>query len=391
MHEEQRLNAIISLVESYHFEKPLALFLRNHFRAHRNMGSRDRRIVSQTVYSLFRLGKSLASLPLSEKIAIGLFLCSGKADEFTSWCIQNNSSLSLESISLSVKEKVEKLHDVYPAFSPEEVFPFKKYLSPEIDFEEYALSMLSKPGIFIRIRKKFKPAVLKELTEKNIPFKTIEGTDAVEILASFLLEDLNSFQKGYFEIQDLSSQKTADYYMPSPESYWWDACAGSGGKSLLLHEKENSINILATDTREKSLLNLKTRFARARIRNFRTKIFDLEKEALNSRDRYDGIIVDAPCSGSGTWARSPEQISSFDEKLIEQYGEKQRKIVTNALKNLRLNSTLIYITCSVFSKENEENVMYFSKTLDLHIETSAYIKGYDKGADTLYIAKLQKK
>jgi 16S rRNA (cytosine967-C5)-methyltransferase len=388
VHEEQRLATIVSLAESYRFEKPLVLFLRNHFRAHRNMGSRDRKIVTQGVYSFFRLGKSFASLSFSEKVTIALFLCSKQADDFSVWCVQNNSSLSPESISLSIKEKVKIVQEAYPDFSLEDIFPFKKYLSVEIDFEEYVLSLLNKPGIFIRVRKKFKQQILRELSEKNISFTPIEGTDAVEILSSARLEDLLSFQKGYFEIQDLSSQRTGNYFTPSSGNRWWDACSGSGGKSLLLYEKEPSIEILATDSREKSLLNLKTRFAKAGIRNYRTKVLNLESEALNSRERFDAIIVDAPCGGSGTWARSPEQLSSFDEKMIDTYSEKQRKIVQNVLKNSKKNSPLIYITCSVFAKENEDNVKYFSETLGLHVETSAYIKGYPEGAGTLYVARL---
>ncbi len=391
MHEEQRLNTIISLAQSYQFEKPLVLFLRNCFRAHRNMGSRDRKIVTQSVYSLFRLGKSFSSQPLPEQIAIGLFLCSKEADAFTSWCIQNKSTLSPENISAPLKEKLKELQSVYPAFSLENIFPFKKYLSAEIDFEEYVSSLLNKPAVFIRIRKKFKPAVLKELSEKNISFRPIEETNAVEILSSAQLEELSFFKKGYFEIQDLSSQKTGNYLTLSPQSYWWDACAGSGGKSLLLYDKENSIKIFATDSREKSLLNLRERFKRAGIKNYKTKVLDLEKETMHFGEMFDGIIVDAPCSGSGTWARSPEQLSSFNEKMIEAYAEKQKKIVQNVLKNLQKNAPLIYITCSVFTKENEENIKYFSEALGLYAEASAYIKGYGMGAGTLFVSKLVKK
>src|SRR5687767_12014686 len=247
------------------------------------MGSRDRKIITQSIYSLFRLGKSFTSRPLSEKVTIGLFLCSKQADDFSAWCVQNNSSLSPESISLPLKEKVKIVQNIYPDFSLDDIFPFKKQLSPEIDFEEYVLSLLSKPGIFIRTRKKFRQQILKELSEKNISFTPVEETDAVEILSSARLEDLPSFQKGYFEIQDLSSQRTGNYFAPSAGSRWWDACAGSGGKSLLLYEKENSIEILATDSREKSLLNLKIRFAKAGIRSYRKKVLNLESEPLNSR------------------------------------------------------------------------------------------------------------
>ena len=391
MHEEQRLTVIVSLVESYDFKKPLVLFLRNHFRAHRNMGSRDRRIVTQSVYSYFRLGKALSSLTSPEKIAIGLFLCSETADEFTTWCISQNSKLKPEGISVSLKEKADIVKTVYPAFSLEEIFTFQKHVSSEIDFEEFAASLLNKPGVFIRTRKRFHRAVLKELSEKNITHKEVEETNAVEIISSSRLEDLESFQKGYFEVQDLSSQQTGNYFEPLQESYWWDACAGSGGKSLMLHEKENSVRILATDVREKSLLNLKERFSRAGFKNYRIRIVDLENSALNTNEMFDGIIADVPCSGSGTWARSPEQLSSFDEKLIAQYSEKQKNIVKNILRNLPASSPLIYITCSVFAAENEENLKYFSENFGLKTESSRYIKGYEKGADSLFVAKLTTK
>ena len=390
MHEEQRLTTIVSLVESYDFKKPLVLFLRNHFRAHRNMGSRDRRIVTQSVYSYFRLGKALSSLLPRQKIALGLFLCSETADDFTAWCISQNSSLKAESVSAPLKEKVSIVKTAYPAFSLEEIFPFQKHLSSEIDFEKFAASLLNKPGVFIRTRKRFNRAVLKELADKNIAHSALEETEAVEIISSSRLEDLESFQKGYFDVQDLSSQQTGNYFEPSRESYWWDACAGSGGKSLMLYEKENSIRILATDVREKSLLNLKERFARAGLKNYRTRIVDLENSALNTNEMFDGIIADVPCSGSGTWSRSPEQLSGFDEKLIAQYSEKQKNIVKNILRNLPGNSPLIYITCSVFAAENEENLKYFSDNFGLKTESSSYIKGYEKGADGLFVAILTK-
>src|SRR5258706_7043722 len=130
MHEEQRLGTVISLIESYHFQKPLALFLREHFRSHRNMGSRDRRIVTQSIYSFFRLGKLLASLPLSERIALGLFLCSKEDNELNALCIQNNSSLHHEDVLLPLKQKTEKFQAIYPAFTLRDLYCFQDYMSP---------------------------------------------------------------------------------------------------------------------------------------------------------------------------------------------------------------------------------------------------------------------
>lgn len=390
MFEEQRLKTIVQLIESYSFQKPLSVFLRETFRFHRSMGSRDRRIVSQCVYSFFRLGKSLESLPIHERIAIGLFLTTENPDNFYLWCIEKQSSLAVITDS-NLSEKIIQVKNSYPAFSEKDILPFTELLSPEINAEEFPLSFLRKPRTWIRVRKKFRRDVLNELKQKNILFEIIEESDTVEIQSTFRLEDFNSFRKGGFEIQDLSSQQTGDYFSPKPNESWWDACSGSGGKSLLLFEKENSVELTASDTREKILFNLKERFMRAGIKNYKTKILNLETESLSADEMFDGIIVDAPCTGSGTWARSPEWLAFFNPDLVNKYSEKQRKIVGNVIKHLKKNSPLVYITCSVFTNENEDNLKYFSENYNLSLKSSAYIKGYDKGADTLFVARMIKK
>lgn len=390
MHEEQRLKTIVHLIESYHCQKPLSVFLRETFRFHRSMGSKDRRILSQCVFGFFRLGKSLESLPIHKRIAIGLFLITENPDNFYLWCIEKHSTLAVIADN-NLSEKIIQVKNSYPEFSEKDIFPFTEFLSPEINADEFPLSFLRKPKTWIRVRKKFRRDVLNELKQKNIPFEIVEETDTVEIQSTFRLEDFNSFRKGGFEIQDLSSQQTGVYFSPKPNESWWDACSGSGGKSLLLFEKENSLALTGSDTREKILINLKERFKRAGINNYKTKILNLEAESLSADEMFDGIIVDAPCTGSGTWARSPEWLSFFNPDLVNEYSEKQKMIVGNVINQLKNYSPLIYITCSVFKKENEENVKYFSENYNLSLQSSAYIKGYDKGADTLFVARMIKK
>jgi 16S rRNA (cytosine967-C5)-methyltransferase len=286
---------------------------------------------------------------------------------------------------------MNQVKNSYPEFSEKEIFPFSEFLSPEINAEEFSISFLRKPKTWIRIRKKFRRDVLNELTQKNILYTIEEGTDAVEIQSKFRLEDFKTFSRGNFEVQDLSSQQTGNYFTPQPDDNWWDACSGSGGKSLLLFEKENSVAITATDTREKILFNLQERLKRAGIKIYKAKILNLENEQLPTDEMFDGIIVDAPCTGSGTWARSPEWLTFFNPDSVNDYSEKQKLIVTNVVKNLKNYSPLIYITCSVFKKENEENVNYFIQNLNLTLENSAYLKGYEKGGDTLFVARMIKK
>ncbi|MDQ6904312.1 MAG: Fmu (Sun) domain-containing protein, partial [Bacteroidota bacterium] len=93
-----------------------------------------------------------------------------------------------------------------------------------------------------------------------------------------------------------------------------------------------------------------------------------------------------PCTGSGTWARTPEQLSFFHKKEIDKYVLLQRNIIKNAVPQLKKNAHLLYITCSVFKKENEENVSFIEKNLRLKLVKMNYLKGYKMQADTLFAA-----
>lgn len=98
------------------------------------------------------------------------------------------------------------------------------------------------------------------------------------------------------------------------------------------------------------------------------------------------IIADVPCSGSGTWARTPEQLTYFSEKRIAKYASLQKKIVKNAIVKLKAGGYFLYITCSVFKMENEENVDFIHEQLHLKLVESRYLKGYEIQADTLFAA-----
>ena len=107
-------------------------------------------------------------------------------------------------------------------------------------------------------------------------------------------------------------------------------------------------------------------------------------------ESFDIIIADVPCTGSGTWARTPEQLHFFKNNEIEKYALLQRRIVGNALPHLKTNGHLLYITCSVFKKESEENVSFFKEKYNLNLIKSEYLKGYEMQADTLFVALFTK-
>jgi len=106
---------------------------------------------------------------------------------------------------------------------------------------------------------------------------------------------------------------------------------------------------------------------------------------------FDIVIADVPCSGSGTWSRTPEALAWFEKKAISNYVLLQQKIVAHSIEYLKENGLLLYITCSVFKKENEDNVDFFRQDLSLELISSKYLAGYKMQADTLFIALLRKK
>jgi 16S rRNA (cytosine967-C5)-methyltransferase len=105
---------------------------------------------------------------------------------------------------------------------------------------------------------------------------------------------------------------------------------------------------------------------------------------------FDLIIADVPCSGSGTWGRTPEQLSFFQSSSIETYSALQKKIVSNTITQLKPNGYFLYITCSVLKKENEVNVEWMQEELKLQLVKQEVIKGYRYKADTMFAALLAK-
>jgi 16S rRNA (cytosine967-C5)-methyltransferase len=137
---------------------------------------------------------------------------------------------------------------------------------------------------------------------------------------------------------------------------------------------------------------LKKRFAKAGVQNYESFITDLTQPNLKSQiSNFELIICDAPCTGSGTWNRTPEQLYFFNEKKIEQYALLQKKIVSNIIPQLKRDGCLLYITCSVFKKENEEVVEFIQSNSELELIKMELLKGYDKKADTMYAALFKKR
>jgi 16S rRNA (cytosine967-C5)-methyltransferase len=386
MRADHQLRAFEQILSSYDGSLPLHRFLPAYFKQHKQMGSSDRRWATRHIYSFFRLGKALSSLQPEERLSIADFLC----HDTLSLIVEKNLPDLKEHITLPLEEKLALIKAKYPDFDLEQVYSFNTALSGDVDKEAFFTSFFKQPDLFIRVAVEDAPAVISKLEEENIAVKTISET-AMALANGTKLETI--LKEGSYQVQDLSSQHTGEYFKPNKWDKWWDCCAASGGKTLLLHSFEPVIELLVSDLRESVLFNLDERFRLAGIKKYHKKELDLlqNNDQVLHHYQFDGIILDAPCTGSGTWGRTPEMLTFFEERKINQFAAIQKGIVQNIVKYLKPGKPLIYITCSAFEAENTAVVQHMIDTLPLELEKMELIKGYENNADTMFVARLIKK
>jgi 16S rRNA (cytosine967-C5)-methyltransferase len=379
-----QLKTFQRILDEYPADTPLGKFLPGFYRQNKQMGSTDRRVAGRLIYNYFRLGKALPGLPVDERLVVAEFLCNTQLNSF----LQHFRPEWAACVDFDKKLQIVKT--TYPAFKLEDVFPWSDQLSPSVDKQAFLKSFFTQPDLFIRMRKGFEQQVKSELTGAGINFKD-EGNNCLAMPNGTRLENVFPVQH-WFEVQDSSSQQTAQFFKPAKWEKWWDACAASGGKSLLLHELEPNVKLVVSDIRESVLANLDERFQRSGLHKYQKKALDLTQNIDPELHDYafDGIILDAPCSGSGTWGRTPEMISQFSKTRIDFFNRLQQDITRNVVKYLKPGKPLIYITCSVFKAENEDVVDFIVKELGLKVEEQIVLKGYGHKADTMFAARLLK-
>lgn len=389
---DNQLRYATTIITAYQGETPLHVWLKDFFRQHRQMGSRDRKTVSNLVYGFYRLGHSVRELPMDQRILLGLFLTSTQPGEFLEHFHPEWNQRS----SQPLQEKIDLIRDTGVDFEPTDIFPWKNELSDDIDHYAFCLSFLRQPDLFLRIRPGYEQTVkarLAEVPHELIPPFTLRLPNGTKI------EELFTPDKEVM-VQDYSSQRIAEFIPPAHD--FWDACAASGGKSILIHDLIPEMNITVSDIRESILHNLRQRFRQAGITAYHAFVADLTRDIptgilRNSPDidtwksqarlPFDLVLADVPCTGSGTWSRTPEELYFFDPRKILTYSTTQKQIVTNITAHLEPGARLVYSTCSVFKKENEAIAALIREQPGLRQELATNIKGYDQRADSMFAAR----
>jgi 16S rRNA (cytosine967-C5)-methyltransferase len=225
--------------------------------------------------------------------------------------------------------------------------------------DAWVLSLQKEAALWLRA----KPGTGKTLRER------LFGAESTDLLPDALIyggeTDLfktPEFHAGEFEIQDIASQAVGWLCAPQPGETWWDTCAGEGGKTLHLSAlMQNKGLIWASDRAEWRLRSLKRRTGRAQVFNYRAAAWDGGPK-LPTKTKFDGVLVDAPCSGVGTWQRNPHARWTTTENDVRELAEIQKRLLANAAPSVKPGGKLIFAVCTLTRAETTEVVERFQAT-----------------------------
>ena len=359
-----------------------------YLKTHHQLGARDRRIISETLFSVLRwfgwlnhlapkdLTYSLRPDAPNKGLPIpdDWFACLAAA-----WLLEGRPDLP-PSASWWLHQAGIRVQDI-PALPPNSTIQerrrclrpfFKDGKMPELSMEQLLrpwckeevecpcdwLTLVEwlqkRPPVWLRAQTNDIDRLVGEFTHEGVKL-TRHPLMKHALKATFAginLRQMPAFTEGRFEIQDAASQAVALICDPKPGENWWDCCAGAGGKTLHLATLMNGKGkIQATDNRVYKLDDLKKRAARCGRSNIICKEW-LGIEVPRLRDHFAGVLVDAPCTCSGTWRRNPGARWTTKQADIDELSALQLQLLTNASSAVAHGGTLVYATCSMFRREN---------------------------------------
>lgn len=380
------INTSLRILQLYKGEIPFSIFLKQYFNNEKKYGSSDRKNIAAICYNYFRAGHFF-NKQLSEEILITAF-----------FIINTEPSLFIQNLKPNWNEYVgqpieKKLALIKATFNVLDIFPYKDALTEGLNVELFSQSFIIQPGLFVRVRPKIKKAVIEKIKASGYPYILHNDNNCVQFpsginIEKFLVQDREVVVQDYNSQLVLNYMANVDYKQPTV----WDCCAASGGKSILMYDLlGGNMKLTVSDIRQTILANLQKRFAIAGIKNYKHFVCDISLPSpKNKAEKYDIIICDAPCTGSGTWSRTPEQLYFFDSASIDAFSQMQKKIACNALSHLNDNGLFFYITCSVFKKENEEVANYISHQPGIALIEMKSLFGYQINADSMFVAVFKK-
>lgn len=264
-------------------------------------------------------------------------------------------------------------------------------------WEKELVALNKQAEVIIRVNslKTNKRYLTEKFAEQNISVKenaTYPDALILEERKNIFLTD--EFKKGYFEIQDASSQAVAYFAGVKPGMRVIDACAGAGGKSLhMAAQMKNKGKILSLDVEEKKLFELKKRAKRGGVSIIEPRLIDSSKVIKRLADSADVVLLDVPCSGLGVLRRNPDAKWKLKKERIEELVKIQSEILSSYSAMVKKGGLLVFVTCSILPSENENQIKQFLSNHGDSFELleSKSVSPSESGFDGFFMAKLKRK
>jgi 16S rRNA (cytosine967-C5)-methyltransferase len=388
-------------LDGYHADK----VIERRFRAHPKWGSRDRRLFAESVYDSIRWWRwywHLAGLPAEEYLQKEALDATRLWQIWSVYWFEKHGSLPdwIECKDLNL-DKVQRRRDRTAPPAVRASFPDWLHERGALELGAdwpHALAMLNEPApVFLRANtlKAAAGKVCHTLAEEGYESRPVgeELPDALVLTKRQNVFQTQAFKDGLFEVQDAGSQRIAPFLQVAPGMRVVDGCAGAGGKSLHLAAlMKNKGRIVALDTIEWKLKELRKRAARAGADTIETRVIEGTQTIKRLRETADRVLLDVPCSGLGVIRRNPDAKWKLHEEELTRLTLLQADILERYSRMTRPGGKLVYATCSIFRSENEDQVRAF---LQKHgdewtLEEEFRLQPGDDGGDGFYAARLMR-
>ncbi len=354
--------SVVQLLESIFIEKKYAdKAIEKLLKQNPKWGARDRRFIAETTYDIVRWYRLFG------------YLTDAAEDDFWkllgAWCLWNKVRLpDWPEMKLNERDFFKTYEEIQKDRKVKESIPDwldelgATELGKRWDTELHALNEQAQVVLRVNTLKVSRIELQRQLAEGENIF-----TDALRDFPDALLLKLRQniftrqqFKDGLFEVQDAGSQMIAPFLRVEPGMRVVDACAGGGGKTLHLAALlENKGRIIAMDTEEWKLNELKKRARRAGASNIETRVIESSKTIKRQEKSADRLLLDVPCSGLGVLKRNPDAKWKLALDFIEKVKVTQQKILNEYSVMLKPGGLMVYSTCSVLPSENEKQVEKF--------------------------------
>ena len=332
-------------------------------RQHRQFGSRDRRLYRELFYTTVRYWPWITThsgtlTELSLKLVVWLCAPTAASSPLKAALTPNWPELPSTVAARAAAALAEGITSATESLLP----PWFRSECPE-SFEPPLYDVLNqRSALWLRLQTEDSRRVAEEFTERGWSWiVSPQVPSAWKMLVEADITTTEAYQNGMIEVQDLGSQWVLAEAGVQPGERWLDACAGAGGKTLQLSRLVGPRGkVVAHDIRSGALNELRERSARARLGNVQV--------TAKPEGGFDGVLIDTPCSGTGTWRRSPHLKWSTSRVTLATMNRSQEQILARYATLVRPGGRLVYATCSLASGENESVVRRF---LDQHADFEA--------------------